>query len=107
MDASLANLTFRYRLEFARPVVEIAVQSGRVLEEIVAQLSAKFTVVASDLRVRSGSTVVDHGVRVTLFNGLDAIDLTVEHRMRLQEPNHTARSQYAAGSTTGNTGWPR
>ena len=79
MDASLANLTFRYRLEFAQPMVEIAVQSGRVLEEIVAQLSTKFTVVASDLRVRSGPTVADHGVRVTLFNGLGTIDLTVEN----------------------------
>lgn len=78
MEIRLKTLDFRYRLAFARPMVEIAGQPGRLLDELTSQLASRYTVTAADMRLRSGAVLADYGMRISMFNGLGSIDVTTE-----------------------------
>lgn len=76
MKLQLKSLSLRYRMDFSRPAVEVGMLTGRLLEELVTRLAAKFTLSSSDLRTLSGPTLADHGIKVSLFNNFGSIDLT-------------------------------
>ena len=76
MKLELKSLSLRYRMDFSRPAVEVGMLTGRLLEELVTRLAAKFTLSSSDLRTLSGPTLADYGIKVSLFNNFGSLDLT-------------------------------
>ena len=74
----LESLDSTYRLDFARPAVEVATRGGAVLEALAAALSKHVLVASKDLRFRGGPTVGDAAMSMQLYNGYATIEVNAD-----------------------------
>ena len=68
----------RHTVRFPRVASGLATQSSRLLETVMERLATEYTVSSQDVSIRSGITLDDWSLRISMFNRLGTITITVD-----------------------------